>query len=117
MVKIAKSCLWISLAIGVMGLVARVHPPGADFWWYALAAAVALPGLIAPRWSFRGTAIALSVLWCCMAALGYARGREYQQWLKDQPADPIFRQLDAPIDEDESGEATEPTTPQDSSLQ
>lgn len=117
MLKIAKSCLWISIAIGVMGLVTSVHPPGADFWWYALAAAVALPGLIIPRWSFRGTAIALFVLWSWMAASGYTQGRDYHQWLKDQPVDPIFRQLDTPIDKDESDEATEATTPQDSSLQ
>lgn len=73
----------MSLILGILGQIISFYP-GAECEWFALAAILAIPGFIIPKWSYRSATLAMLVLWSAMSFAGYARGREYQQWRKQQ---------------------------------
>jgi hypothetical protein len=83
--KIAKGCFWISVVLGALGQVITFYP-GAEFEWFALAAAFSIPGFLIPKWSFRSASLVMLTLWSLMASSGYTRGKEYQECLKQQPS-------------------------------
>jgi len=84
MIKIAKACFWMSVALGILGQFVTFYP-GAELGWFALAAFLAIPGFIVLKRSFRCASLVLLVLWCAISFLGYTRGKEYEQWLKNNP--------------------------------
>ena len=94
--KIARVCFWISVVLGVLGQFITFYP-GAEMDWFALAAILSLPGFLIPKWSFRAASLAMLVLWSTIAVSGYTRGKEYQQWLTENPPEKRIRELEEQI--------------------
>ena len=97
----APSRIWLPLArkqvalagvglAAVFGLIGQfiTFYPGAEAGWIGVAAAVALAGLLSPNRQLRLVAVVLAVLLAGFAWDGYVRGRQYRDWLSQQPEIP-----------------------------
>lgn len=73
----------IALWLGVLGLFISFYP-GAETWWFGTAAAAAALGLLSPGWRLRVAGVALTSTFVWFAWLGYQRGREYEEWLREE---------------------------------
>ncbi len=93
MLLIAETCLWTSLAIGLLGFLIT-FAPGAETWWYGLAALLAIPGLIIPKWHFKTVPILLVVCWSAIALSGYFLGKEYQEWMEENLPEEVLRKFE-----------------------
>ncbi len=69
--------------LGVTGLFIS-FVPGADALWFGLASALAVLGLLVPRWKVRLFSVVLIVVCACFAWSGYEHGvQSYQEWLQE----------------------------------
>jgi hypothetical protein len=82
--QIARAGVGVAAVFGLLGLVIDFYP-GAELGWFAVAAALALAGLLSPSRRLRLVAVVLAVLLSGFAWGGYARGRRYREWLSRHP--------------------------------
>jgi hypothetical protein len=82
--QVARAGLGIAAVFGLLGQFMTFYP-GAEAGWFGVAAAVALAVLLSPTRQLRLVAVVLAVLLAGFAWGGYVRGRQYRDWLSQQP--------------------------------
>jgi hypothetical protein len=82
--QVASAGVALAAVFGLLGQFITFYP-GAEAGWFGFAAAVALAGLLSPTRQLRLFAVALAVLLAGFAWGGYVRGRQYRDWLSQQP--------------------------------
>jgi hypothetical protein len=75
--------LGIALWLGGLGLFVSFDP-GAEAGWFGTAAGFAAAVLLSPNGRLRLVGVALLVAFAWFAWLGYQRGQQYQEWLREE---------------------------------
>ena len=81
---VARAGVGLAAVFGLLGQFITFYP-GAEAGWFGLAAAMALTGLPSPTRQLRLVAVVLAVVLAGFAWGGYVRGRQYREWLSQQP--------------------------------
>jgi hypothetical protein len=83
-IQIARAGVGLAAVLGLLGSV-MTFVPGAEVGWFGVAATAALAGLLSPTRRLRVVAVVLAVALAGLAWDGYVRGRQYREWLRQQP--------------------------------
>ena len=81
--SIAKICLEISLALGLLGLLITFYP-GAECQWFALSAILALPSMFISSYKYKFSASVLILVFVTFSIQGYYRGKGYKKSMVNQ---------------------------------
>jgi hypothetical protein len=82
--QVARAGVGLATVFGLLGQLITFYP-GAEVGWFGIAAAMALARLLSPTRQLRLVAVVLAVLLAGFAWGGYVRGRQYREWLSQQP--------------------------------
>lgn len=85
--------------------------PGAELKYFAIAAVLGLPASILPSSRFRGFALVWIVICSWLAAEGYQRGKEYEQWLSEKPLEKMRKHFEERAAEERSLQELGPSPP------
>jgi hypothetical protein len=85
--QVARAGVGLAAVLGLLGSV-MTFVPGTEVGWFGVAAAAALAGLLSPTRWLRVVAVVLAVSLAGLAWDGYARGRQYREWLRQRPGLP-----------------------------
>lgn len=80
---LARVGVGVALWLGGLGLFVSFYP-GAEAGWFGTAAGAAVAGLLSPSRRLRLAGVGLAVAFAWFAWLGHQRGREYQEWLRQE---------------------------------
>jgi hypothetical protein len=83
--QVARVGVCLAAVLGLLGSIITFYP-GAEAGWFGVAAAASLAGLLSPTPRLRVVAVVLAVTLAGFAWGGYVRGRQYREWLRQQPA-------------------------------
>jgi len=92
---VARVGVCFAAVLGLLGSIISFYP-GAEVGWFGVATAGALAGLLSPTRRLRVVAVVLATTLVGFAWGGYVRGRQYREWLIQQPGLPGIPASQAP---------------------